>query len=326
MMLEEDDSSRLLRLKADWGGANLTRAAGWITQWVWDNTTDHRQAVIYTGRGMGDNLRALGAGDVDIALATPASFARLAREGVGPFEGAPIPDLVALGVLPHRDAMIPVVRKDLGITTLAELAAHPGPLRISLGVNDPDGFMGFAADAVLSAAGVELEDVVARGGQVTRHEQPFDVIADLHEGRADVMISEAIMTPDWQELSRDGSVVLLSLADDEVAALDHRWGLRTIELPGGYFPHTADTIRALDYSGWIVAATSGLPDEFAQLVAQAFSVNSEALARGYRHLPVDYSPLRYPVDLPTAIATPIPLHPAAEAVYLQKIHGHEELA
>lgn len=325
-MLEENSSSSLLRLKADWGGANLTRVAGWITQWMWDTTDDHRQSVIYTGRGMGDNLRALGSGEVDIAIATPASFARLAREGRGPFEGSPIHDLVALGVLPHRDAMVPVVSREIGVSTLAELAAHPGPLRLSLGVNDPDGFMGFAADAVLGAGGVSLDAIVAKGGQITRHEQPFDAIADLHQGRADVMVSEAIMTPDWQELARNGKVKFVSLTGDEAAALEGRWGLATMELPGGYFPHADQPIRALDYSGWIVAATTSLPDELARLVALAFSRNSEALARGYRHLPVDYSPLRYPIELQSVIDTPIPLHSAAAETYRLEMNRPEEVA
>jgi hypothetical protein len=70
-----------LQFKADWGGANLTRAAGWLAQWVYEHTASHRLSVIHTGRGMGDNLHALGTGEVDVAFATPASFASLAAEG-----------------------------------------------------------------------------------------------------------------------------------------------------------------------------------------------------------------------------------------------------
>jgi len=304
-----------LRFRADWGGANLLRAAGWLSQWIWDSTDEHRLSVIHTGRGMGDNLSAVAAGEVDIAFATPASFARLAREGVGPFAGRPLPNLVALGALPHRDAMIPVVRAELPISTLADVASYDGPLRISLGVNDPDGFMGFGADIVLAAGGVDLDQIVRRGGTITRHEQPFDAIDDLREGRADLMVSEAIMTPDWQALATEQDVRFLSLTPAEAQHLDEQWGLGTIDIAPGYFPGADYPVVALDYSDWICAATSDLDPEIATLVARAFIEHGEAFARSYRHLPVDYSPLRYPIDFRIASRTSIPLHPAAATAY-----------
>lgn len=304
-----------LRFQGDWGGANLHRAAGWLSQWVWDRTPEHRFSVVYTGRGMGDNLVAAARGEVDIAFATPACFARLAREGRGPFEGRALPNLRAIASFAHRDAMIPVVRAELGITSLAEVAAYEGPLRVSLGVNDPDGFMGFGADIVLEAGGVDLDEIVRRGGTVVRHEQPFDAIADLREGRADLMVSEAIMTPDWQALAREQAVRFLSLAPAEIEALRERWDLGTIEIPANYFPDADYPVTALDYSDWICVTTDALDDETAALLARAFVEDGEYFARGYRHLPLDYSPLRYPIDFRVASQTPIPLHPAAAAVY-----------
>ena len=304
-----------LRFQGDWGGANLHRAAGWLSQWVWDNTEDHRLSAVYTGRGMGDNLAAVSRGDVDVAFATPASFARLAVDGKGPFASRPLANLRAIAVFDHRDAMIPVALAERGITTLADLATYPDPLRISLGVDDPDGFMGFGADIVLAVAGIDLDEIVRRGGRITRHEQPFDAIADLREGRADVMISEAIMTPDWQALATEQDVAFLGLSPSEAAALHRRWGLGTIEIPAGYFPGMDHPITALDYSGWICVTTDVLDDETAALLARAFVEDGEQFARSYRHLPLDYSPLRYPIDFRAASATPIPLHPAAAAVF-----------
>lgn len=313
-----DDASKeqpLLRFKGDWGGANLHRAAGWLSQWVYDNTTSNRFSVIYTGRGMGDNLVAAANGDVDIAFATPAAFARLAYEGSGPFEGRAMPNLRAIASFPHRDAMIPVVRRDLGIESLAELAAYEGPLRVSLGVNDPNGFMGIGADIVLQVAGVDLDAIVARGGTVTRYEQPFDAIADLREGRADLMVSEAIMTPDWQALATEQDVRFLSFSPEQVEALRADWNLGVIEIPPGYFPGADYPVIALNYSDWICVTNDALDDETAALIARAFVEDTESFSRSYRHLPVDYSPLRYPIDFKVASQTPIPLHPAVAAVY-----------
>lgn len=314
-----------LRFRADWGGANLLRASGWLAQWVWENTDDHRLSTIHTGRGMGDNLRALADGDVDVAFATPAAFARLARDGRGPFADGPLSNLVAIASLPHRDAMLPVVRAGLGLRSLADVAAYQGPLRVSLGASDRDGFMGLGGEIVLGAGAIDLDEIVRRGGTVTRHEQPFDVIDDLREGRADLMVSEAIMTPDWQALAREQNVRFLSLADAEVQRIEEKWGLGVIEIAPGYFPGQTDAVVGLDYSDWICATTTDLDDETAALLAQAFVVAGESLARGYRHFPVEYSPLRYPIDFRVAGDTPIPLHPAAARVY-ELANTHTEVS
>ena len=310
-----------LRLQGDWGAFNLTRACGWLAFWVYEQTADHRRSVIHTGRGMGDSFRALADGVVDVAVATPASFARLAREGIGPFAGAPIPQLRALAVLPHNDAMIAVARADLGFDRLGDAAQHPGPLRISLGTNDPDGFMGFAGDALLASAGVDLAEIEARGGTVTRHEQPFDSVADLREGRADVMISEAIMTPDWARLANEADVTFLPISSDQQRWLADRYGLGTVEVPAGYFPGVPRALPALDYAGWIIATTDALPDEDAALLARAVVEDSEVLARQYRHLPVAYSPMAYPVRVEDARRASIPLHPAAAEVYEEALRS-----
>lgn len=304
-----------LRFRGDWGGANLHRAAGWLSQWVWDQTADHRLSVVHTGRGMGDNLVAVSRGEVDIAFSTPAAFAKLALDGRGPFEGRALENLCAIAVFPHHDAMIPVARADLGITSLADLAAYQGPLRISLGAADVDGFMGFGARVIFEAADIDLDAIASRGGSVTRHEQPFDAIADLREGRADVMVSEAIMTPDWRALAIEQNVTFLSLSPEEATRIESRWGLGAIDIPAGYFPGQDASITALDFSGWICVTTDALDDETAALLARAITENSEAFARGYRHLPVDYSPLRYPIDYGLASHTPVPLHSAAAAIY-----------
>ena len=304
-----------LRLQGDWGAFNLTRVCGWLAQWVYDNTADHRRSVIYTGRGMGDSFRALAQREVDVAVATPAPFARLAQQGLGPFEGEPIPELRALAVLPHRDAMIAVARADLGLTHLSDLAGHQGPLRISLGSGDRDGFMGFAGDTLLRAAGIDLGEVEAAGGAVVRHEQPFDSVADLREGRADVMISEAIMTPDWARLATEADVTFLPLSGAEQGWIHERYGLGTLEVPTGYFPGVEQPLTVLDYAGWFIATTSELPDEVAALLARAVVSSSEVLARQYHHLPAERSPLAYPIDHRSAGQTPIALHPAAAEVY-----------
>ena len=305
-----------LRFQGDWGSVNLTRTCGWLAHYVFEHTPDERRSVIYTGRGMGDGLRALGAGVVDVAVITPNSFAPLALYGLGPFAGAPIENLRAIAVLPHRDAMIAVARKDLGFSRLSDAANYGGPLRISLGTNDSDGFMGLGGRMLLDAAGIDLDQIVARGGSVTHHEQPFDSIHDLRLGRADIMISEAIMTPDWVQLATEADVVFLEPTPQEQAEISKTYGVGTVTVPANYFPGVDHSLVALDYAGWLIVTTSELPDDVARLLARAVIEDSETLARQYRHLPSERSPLAYPIDYRVARLTSIPLHPAAEAEYL----------
>lgn len=304
-----------LRFQGDWGSVNLTRTCGWLAHYVFDHTPDHRRSIIATGRGMGDSFRALAAGIVDVAVATPASFAPLALNGLGPFRDQAMPDLHALAVLPHRDAMIAVARADLGFTQLADVARYQAPLRISLGTGDCDGFMGLGGQMLLESAGVDLDTVVSRGGTITRHEEPFPSIHDLREGRADLMISEAIMTPDWTQLATETDVTFLPLTPDQQTWIAERYGVGGVEVPAGYFPGQDAPLPALDYAGWIILTTSKLPDEVAELLARAVVENAEVLARQYRHLPADRSPLAYPIDYRVARRTPVPLHPAAARVY-----------
>ena len=304
-----------LRLQGDWGSVNLTRACGWLAHYVYDHTADHRRSLIATGRGMGDSFRALAADLVDVAVATPASFASLALNGLGPFRDHAIPELRAIAVLPHRDAMIAVARRDLGFATLADINRSVAPLRISLGSGDPDGFMGLAGDILLQSAGVDLAAIVRNGGTVTRHEEPFPSIHDLREGRADIMISEAIMTPDWVQLATEAEVTFLPLTPEQQAWIADRYGLGAVEIPAGYFPGLDAPLPALDYAGWIIATTTRLPDDVAELLATAVVENAEAFARQYQHLPAERSPLAYPIDYREARMTPIPLHPAAARVY-----------
>lgn len=310
-----DTVGERVRFQADWGGANLSRAAGWLAQWLWANTEGRIRSMVLNGRGQADNVRALRRGEVDIALATPAAFAAFALEGTGPFAGEPFEELRGLAVLPHRDAMLAVARADLGLRHLSDIANLQTPLRISLGAADTDSFMGLAGDVLLEAAGVDLEAFVADGGTIIRHEEPFPSIDDLREGRADIMISEAIMTPAWQVLGREADVTYLELSAAEEQYLLDRWSLRAMELEAGRFPGQDTPLRVMEFAGWAILTTTALDDEVATLIAEAIVRGAAGLERHYGHLPVNSSPLTYPIDYRKARETIVPLHPAAQQVY-----------
>jgi uncharacterized protein len=308
------DASLSLRFKGDWGAFNLTRICGWLAFGVFQRTGAVHH-VIHTGRGMADNLFALARGEVDVSIATPAAFARLARAGHGPFEGAPMPELRALGVLPHRDALLIAVPAQLGISSMAELRERQPALRVSLAEDDGESFMGFGARIVLEASGVELADIVSWGGELVYGEDPSECVAHVTDGRADAIVQEAIMTPWWDELARTHDLRFLSLEPDVAAAIARDLDLETMELEPGYLTGMDDPVRALDFSGWQVVVREDLDHEIAELLTALLCETADLFERQYRHLPVRNSPLDYPITPERLAEVAIPLHDAAAAYY-----------
>jgi hypothetical protein len=89
--LRDGAASGPVRFQSNWGGANRTGAVGWLAEWIWKHTPDHRSRLVDTGRSTGDNLQALADGNVDIAATAPAWAALSAQLGWRPFQTGRIP-------------------------------------------------------------------------------------------------------------------------------------------------------------------------------------------------------------------------------------------
>src|SRR3954454_18555760 len=135
-----------IKFKADWGFANLTQVARWLQTTLIDRTAKGSMSAVYWGTGGGDGFRAVRDREVDVAVVTPAAFARMAVAGTGAFEGEPMPDLRAIGVVPQDDRLLIVANERLGVNTLGELAEHPGPWTLGTCNNDGTNLIGWAND------------------------------------------------------------------------------------------------------------------------------------------------------------------------------------
>jgi ribulose-5-phosphate 4-epimerase/fuculose-1-phosphate aldolase len=60
-----------LHLRGDWGTANLHRICGWVAQELADRAGPGTRIATWNSRGSADAVRAVGRGEVDIALTTP---------------------------------------------------------------------------------------------------------------------------------------------------------------------------------------------------------------------------------------------------------------
>ncbi len=304
-----------LRFQGDWGGVNLTRICGWIAGEIYNRAGAGTSSTIRTGRGMADNLLAVGRGEVDVAVSTPAGFARMALDGRGLFADEPLPTLRAIGSIPHRDAMLVAIPAHLGIKTFAELRDRRPALRLTMSPNDGVSFMGVGAESVLRLSGVSPADIVEWGGGLIFREQPQECVAEVMAGNADAIIQEAIMTPWWQDMTEAHRFEFLPLEDSAAARLESELGIGSVDVPAGYLPGMDSTVRAADFRDWMVVVRQDMRDDVAGLIAAILAETSHKFDHQYSHLPVRFSPLDYPTTPQRLAATPIPLHPGAERYY-----------
>ena len=298
-----------IHMQADWGMVNLTRVCGWLGQELTDRSATGTRIAIWNGRGFIDNVRAVGRGDVDLAVATPAAFVRAALDGRGAYQGESFPELRALGSVPQRDRLVVAVRTSLGVETFEELRQAEPALRLTTSGDDGINFVGVAAGELLARSGV---DVRGWGGELLEHERPFECLDDVLDGRADAIVHEAVMLPGWQQMAPD--MTFLSVEPEVLQGLERDYGWPDAHIPAGYFPG-APAIHTLDFSDFLVVVRSDLPDDVAYSLAWIMGESRHLLEQQYAHLAPERSPVTYPLDPVTMGQTPIPLHPGAEAYY-----------
>ncbi|PWW60281.1 TAXI family TRAP transporter solute-binding subunit [Actinokineospora spheciospongiae] len=301
--------SLTLHLKGDWGTANLHRVCGWISQELTDRCGPHTRIAIWNGRGFSDSVRAVGRGEVDIAMTTPAAFATAALDARGVYRDESFPELRALGVVPQRDRLVVGVHKSIGATTFAELREREPRLTVATSVDDGVNHVGLAAHALLDRAGV---DVRGWGGGFLSDERPFESFEHVLAGRANAVVHEAVMLPHWQRFGPDFD--FLEVEPEVLASLEADFGWPAATVDDDFFPGRR-AFRTLDFSDFLVLTRSDLPDDVAHAVAWVLGETRHLIEQQYRHLPPERSPITYPLHPPTMGRSPVPLHPGAARYY-----------
>jgi TRAP transporter TAXI family solute receptor len=309
-----------LNFRGDWGRANLHRALGWLCYELVRLSGPHTKIGIWNGRGALDNIQAVGRGEVDVALATPAGFAAMAVAGLGPCAQEPFPHLRALGHVPQHDRLVLAIRKELGIRSFAELREKKPALRITAGVDDGTAFMGMAAQAMMNASGMPRATIESWGGRYVEFEEPRECTRAMLDGKADAIIQEAIMTNYWTELADTVDLVYLPIEPAAKARLNQELGWTTATLPKDYLRGMDRDMEFLDFSHFLLLTTTDLPDDIAFALAWASIEQFHVLEQQYRHIPPERSPVSYPIDPKLAARTPIPLHPGAARYYKEAGH------
>ncbi|MET9491106.1 TAXI family TRAP transporter solute-binding subunit [Nocardia sp. NPDC006630] len=303
------DRSITLQLKGDWGTANLHRVCGWISQELTDRAGPHTRVGIWNGRGFSDNVRAVGRGEVDVALTTPTAFTVAALDGRGVYRDEFYPDLRALGVVPQRDRLVVAVHASLGVNSFAELREKKPVLRVATSVNDGVNHVGLAAHAILQRSGINVLDW---GGHFLSDERPFESLDNVLDGHANAIVHEAVMLPHWQQFG--GDYRFLEIEPEVLDSFEHDFGWPAATVAADFFPGQPE-FRTLDFSDFLVLARADLPDDVAYAIAWILGETRHLIEAQYRHLPPERSPITYPLDPPTMGITPVPLHPGAATYY-----------
>ena len=308
------DRDITVSLQGDWGQANFHRVCGWLSQEVGDRSGPGSKIWIRNGRGGKDAIDNVLSGEVDAAIMTPTAATGMLAEGVGPYAVGRAHRLRALATFPQRDRLVTAVDAALGVTSMSELIDHLPELRIATSPDDGVNIIGLAAHRQLRAVGITPEAVRAAGGSFIYDERPFPPLAAFRDGRANVVIHEAIMTKPWQHIADTKDVVYLDVTP-EVANAFEEWSWPLAQVETGYFPGLDRDLTAVDFADWLLLCTEDLADDIAGLIAWCSVATRESLEAQYRHFPPNYSPLTMPME-PEAIATArIPLHPGAAAAY-----------
>jgi hypothetical protein len=300
-----------LRFRGDWGQANLTRICSWLSQEMWDRTARGSEFSIWSGRGGMDQIDALRAGEVDVAIVTPASLAALARSGSPDLGIPPFPELRGLGSFGHDDRLIMAVDAALPVASAGDLLAVADQLIIATCPDDGINGIGLVGHRALALAGAPMEELIARGARVIYDERPFPGLHDFATAKANVVIQEAIMMPAWQRLGAARAIRYVPWGDEVLRGMESL-GLGAKNLRAGYLPGQDEEFPTIDFSDFLLVCRDDLDGDIAALLVWCMVKTRVSLEVQYRALPPDRTPLTYPID-PLAIRkSPIPLHPAAE--------------
>ena len=305
----------MLHFMGDWGQANLHRVCGWLAQEMGDRSGPHSRFAIWNGRGGTDAVKAVGRGKVDVALATPAAFARMALDGRGPYTDEPLPFLRALGTVPQLDRLVLAIDAAENLHSFDDLRKRRPALRIATSPDDGVNHVGLAAHKILELGGIS---VGSWGGCFLEAERPNTCTELMMRGQANAVFHEAIMTPWWRELAEARDVTFIPIESAVLDKVQWELGWPRATLPAGYFRNLERPLETLDFSDFVLLVRADMPDDIAELLAFCIAETSKALEIQYRHIPPERSPVTYPLTPSGMAKTAIPLHPAAARYYASK--------
>ena len=250
-------------------------------------------------------------GKVQIAIINPSMVLKMAGLGSGPFK-EPLP-LGAIAVLPSSDQIVFAVRREMKLTTVAEIRERRLPLRISLR-KQVDHSLHVVVREALAAAGFSLDDVISWGGEI-RYDagMPYgpNRLGALHRGEIDAIFDEGANA--WGNMALELGMTFLALDEILLQRLESI-GLRRNVLDRKRFPKLTRDVPTLDFSGWLIYARRDAPDSLITAFCSALEACKDRIPWA------EDAPL--PLDQMARDSAEghleVPFHPAAERFWRER--------
>ncbi|MEO4043940.1 TAXI family TRAP transporter solute-binding subunit [Hoeflea sp. CAU 1731] len=304
-----------LNFQGDWGHANLHRICGWISSVMTPLCGDGTRIATWTGKWGSEAPKVVADGLVDMAMSVPAAWVASALTGHGIYSGKPVKGISAIATMPQTDWVLLAIDQSFGVRTFDDLREKRPPLRIATGPDDGDHTVGYGVQRVMEAAGIDRATLESWGGCYLEEDRPDRVLNLLKDPGADAVFFEAVMTPFWRKAAEERAFHYIPIERDVLDAVERDFGLTRATMPAGRLHGMDYPVETLDFADFLMIVRDDMPDDIAYMLAWIICETSEILERQYSHLPVEHSPVTYPLEPARMMKTSIPLHPGAERYY-----------
>jgi TRAP-type uncharacterized transport system substrate-binding protein len=256
---------------------------------------------------------AVGSGELDLAITTPAATAWMAARGSGVYD-RPVEGLRAIATYPHPDFLVFAVDAATGITSFEELVERRHPLRLVTG-RSRDGVhdvLTAAVEEVLRQYGASYAAIEEWGGEVHFAGPTHTGGKLLLDGAADALFQEDQNSLTWQRIADSRPVNFLPVSPRVQEAMRETFGFPSATIPQGYARSVEAPVPTVDFGGWLLFCRDDLPSEWAYALAQACEETRDEVAQG--DADKVQRALDLPIDAAGLFAAPaIPLHEGAAA-------------
>lgn len=251
---------------------------------------------------------------VDIAYVNPSSMVAMAYRGKGYYKQKL--ELRVLGCFPSWDRIAIVVRKDLGVKSIADIVRRRLPLHVSTRLSGVDNGTYFTIATLLGFHGFSFEQIKQWGGQVQECSRPFaqERMSAIKNRSLTAIFDEGVSTEGgWLDLALANGYEILAIEPAIVKKMEGLGYSRALLPKKRFKPMTADALT-IDYSGWALVTHKWLPNRIAYAAIQTIDERKKII-------PVDDDrPLNMKNLCHSTDKCPlrVPLHPGAARYYREK--------
>ncbi len=278
-----------------------------------DEPSFSRLALGFNGDLMGGMRAPIEVGErrVDVAYVNPSPIVTMAYRGRG-FYRNKMP-LRALAAFPSWDRIAFVVRSELKIQSLWDVARRKLPLKISTRSFGVDNTTHYTVSKILSLYGLSFAKIKRWGG--SWEECPWPSFPRRNEsirrGEVNAVFDEGLHC--WLDQALDCGFQVLHLESSALSALE-KLGYRRAVIPRARYKKLAEDVRTVDFSGWPLITHRWLDNDMAYAICEAIEARKRVITID------DKKPLNMRQICRDTEAGPlhIPLHPGAKNFYRHK--------